>query len=469
MALAGVLLMGGCSLTPDFERPAVQVPPTISTRQVQRDGVPPQEPIELFPQEREFLQKLSPVHDLAPMVGLALRNNPDFRLAALKVEQARAQYGIEKSNRLPQVALTAQRDRQHFDKDALQARYGQDLVRGGLGISDFELDFFGRMRALSEAARQRYLASTHGQRAARGALIAEVLRAYSLKLAAARAWEQMKAIDVDSTALLSIAARQHDVGLISADEFNARRMQADQVHVRALQAADEDKAAMRALQLLTGYDSAVAEGQFADLRSGSVEAAALRNLESQVLLQRPDIQQAEAELRAGNADIGAARAAFFPSIRLSTSVGAASDSLSGLFDHGSRMWTFSPQLVLPIFDQGRNTAQLELAEVRKRAAVSEYEKAVQAAFREVANALERHSTLADSERLSGESAERERMRVARMAVRAGRGLQDPSTLLSEQIRLNQSELEHLGIARDLVLNRVALFSAFYGVRLPSSL
>ncbi|WCM99693.1 efflux transporter outer membrane subunit [Acidovorax sp. GBBC 1281] len=463
------LLVGGCSLTPPFERPVPWVPATFIADPAGRGMASEAATAELSQDERRFLQSFSPARDLAPMVARALAHNADFRLAALKVEQARAQYGIEDSARLPQVGLQVQRDRQRFGSDALQARYGQDQAYASVGISDFEIDFFGKMKALSEAARQRYLASAHGQQAARGALIAEVLRAYSRKLAAAQATEQMAAIDSDSAALLSIARRQHEVGTISADELDAQRTQADRIHVRALQAADDDAAALRALQLLIGYSTGRAEGDIDGLLPRGAPVAALRNLDSQVLLQRPDIQQAEAELRAGNADIGAARAAFFPSIRLSTSVGVASDSLSGLFNSGSRLWTFTPQLVLPIFDHGRNIAGLQLAEVRQQAGIAEYEKAVQSAFREVADALGRQATLAASETHARDNAMRERARIQRLAARTAQGLQNRSTLLSERVRASQSELDHLGIARDLVLNRIALFSAFYGVQLPSSL
>lgn len=470
LALAAIIaLLAGCSLTPEYQRPASKVPATLGARYVQHADTRTETPAELSEQERQFLQGFSPSQDLAPMVTRTLAHNADFRLAALKVEQARAQYRIEESARLPQIGLNAQRTRQRFDGATLQARYGQDLAYGSVGISDFELDFFGKMKALSESAQQRYLASAHGQRAARGALIAEVLRAYSLKLASAQARAQMAAIDADSAALLAIAARQRDVGLISADEFNNQRRQADQAHVRALQAADDDGAAMRALQLLAGYDLSAVDGALDGLLASDISVAALRSLDSQVLLQRPDIQQAEAELRAGNADIGAARAAFFPSIRLSTSLGTASDRLNGLFDAGSRMWTFTPQLVLPIFDHGRNSANLTLAEVRKQASVADYEKAIQSAFREVADALDAHATLSISESRSREQAERERSRIKRMAARTAQGLQDRNTLLVEQIRATQSELNHLGIARDLVLNRIALFRAFHGVELPSSL
>jgi len=197
--------------------------------------------------------------------------------------------------------------------------------------------------------------------------------------------------------------------------------------------------------------------------------AALRDIDSQLLLQRPDIRQAEAVLRAANADIGAARAAFFPSIRLSTSVGTASDGLAGLFDAGSGTWAFMPQLSLPIFDFGRNRANLDLAWTRRQAGVVEYENAIRRAFREVADTLDARATLAQAERLQSEEAARAQRRLQRVAARVDAGLVDRSDLLVERIRAEQSALARLRAERDLALVRVATFRAFYGVELQSSL
>lgn len=164
---------------------------------------------------------------------------------------------------------------------------------------------------MSEAARQRYLASTYGRDAARGALIAEVLRAYTAERATAQALQQLQSLDADSAALLAVAERQYQVGLIARDERDAQRRQADQAHVTALQGNDNHAAAVRALQLLAGYDSTPVPGDLQGLIAADTPASAWHALDSSLLLQRPDIQQAELELRAANADIGAARAAFF--------------------------------------------------------------------------------------------------------------------------------------------------------------
>lgn len=468
VSMLAALSIGGCSMAPVYERPNAVVPAKLGA--AGSTAAPGSAtPAELNEQERGFLRALAPDRELAPLVERALAHNADYRLAALKVEQARAQYRIERSARLPTVGVQAEQARQGFDNAELQQRYQQDLTRAGIGIDSYELDFFGKLKSLSDAARNRYLASDAGREAARGALIAEVLRAYALVCATEQARERLQTVDADSAALLAIAERQVDLGLLSRDELNRRRGQADRAHVAARQAADDASAARRALQLLVGYDVEVAPGPLAPLADAGDTLAALRELDSQVLLQRPDIRQAEAELRAANADIGAARAAFFPSIRLSTSLGSASTSLDDLFTSGSRSWSFMPQLTLPIFDFGRNRANLDLAWTRKQAGVIEYERSIESAFREVVDALDARSTLATSEARLREQDQLAVQRIERAERRVSLGLGDRQDLLADRIDATQTALSHLQAQRDLALNRIALFRAFYGVALPAPL
>lgn len=462
------MLLGGCSLTPTYQRPAVTVPGTFGSQQAVA-AVEPSEPvgIELNLQERAFVQAFAPDCDLRPLLQHALAHNGDFRRAALQVEQERAKYRIERAARVPSIGVGAQQLRQRFDDPALDARYAQDLVVANAGIGNLELDFFGKLQAMSEAARQRYLASTHGRDAARGALVAEVLRAYTTERASSQALQQLQAADADSAALLAITQRQYRIGLIARDQRDGQQHQADQAHAAALQGADDHAAALRALQLLVGYDSLPVPGDLQHLIAADTPSTAWRALDSSLLLQRPDIQQAELELRAANADIGAARAAFFPSITLSSSLGTASDGLNGLFSAGHGMWSFSPQLNLPLFDGGRNRANLALAQLRQRADVAAYEQAIQSAFREVADALDAHATLADSEPRARAQAEREQSRMTRLSRRVEAGLEDRTTLLTERLRATQVQLDYLTTARQRLLSRIALFQAFYGVCLPS--
>lgn len=464
-SVLGGLLVGGCSMSPTYERPSVTLPSTLGQMQAglaARAGAS----ITLSKQERAFLHEFSPDHDLTPLVTRALGHNADYRLAVLRVEQARAQYRIERSTPLPTVGIEAQKMKRVFGNPMLDERYQQNIVSAGVGIDNFELDFFGRLKSLSEAAQERYLASNAGSEAARGAVIAEVLRAYTLDCVAIRVRDQLQAVDSDSAELLTIAKQQTEVGLLSADELERRGIQADHAHVAALQAVDDARAAQRALQLLAGYDTRVAACELASLADAPVASSALGDLESKILLRRPDIRQAEAELRAANADIGAARAAFFPSIRLSTSLGSASGSLDGLFGGGSRTWSFMPQLVLPIFDAGRNRANLDLAWTRKQAGVAEYEKVIESAFREVADALDARETLITAEARLRQQDRVAELRIKREASRVARGLGDRQDLIADRADATQITIDYLQAQRNLALNRVALFHAFYGIKLP---
>lgn len=466
-SLAALLCLGlaGCSLTPNYIRPSVQVPATFSAPAATGSPAPGEQRIELTEQERNFAHSLAPGADFEAVLQAGLAHNADYRIAALTVERARAELRVQRASRVPQVDLTGQAQRQHFDDNALDARYQQDLKTVGVGISNFELDLFGRMKAMSAAARERFLASEHGQEALRGAIIAEIARAYVDEQASAAEQTQAKELHEVAQALLKImAARQH-VGVAAVDEVNAARAAADEAQVAWQQATDRQRAALRALQILVGYDVVPQRIAMSELAVAAEVPASLHNLDSAILLTRPDVRQAESELRAANADIGAARAAFFPSISLSTSIGTASESLGGLFESGSRSWSFMPQLSLPIFDLGRRRANLDLAHLRKRTEIIEYERAIQSAFRDVADALDAMQTTTSAQARSAQKAHDSQQRAARAQLRAEQGLQEPSVSLdarAEAVRATQSDLTAIG---DRARAHIALFAALYGVEL----
>ncbi|KRA50269.1 hypothetical protein ASD72_18835 [Pseudoxanthomonas sp. Root630] len=465
--LAALLGLGlaGCSLTPTYVRPSVLVPATFGAPTATGSPAPDVQRIELTEQERNFAHTLAPGADLEAVLQAGLAHNADYRIAALTVERARAELRIQRASRVPQVDLTAQAQRQQFDDEALNARYQQDLKTVGVGIGNFEVDLFGRVKAMSTAARERFLASEHGHEALRGAILAEIARAYVEEQTAAADQTQAGELNEVAQALLKImAARQH-VGVAAVDEVNAARAAADQAQVAWQQATDRQRAALRALQILVGYDVVPQRIAMSELAAATQAPAFLRNLDSTILLTRPDVRQAESELRAANADIGAARAAFFPSISLSTSIGTASESLDGLFDSGSRSWSFMPQLSLPIFDLGRRRANLDLAHLRKRTEIIEYERAIQSAFRDVADALDAMQTTTSAQARSAQKAHDSQQRAARAQLRAEQGLQEPSLSLdarAEAVRATQSDLTAIG---DRARAHIALFAALYGVEL----
>jgi multidrug efflux system outer membrane protein len=325
---------------------------------------------------------------LEELIALALQNNRDLRLAVLNVERARQQYRIRRAERLPALDAGGAMVRSGGDGLPVTEAYTADLT-----VTQFELDLFGRVRNLSEAALQRYFAQEEARRSAQLALVAEVANVY-LTLAADR--EQLRLAEATLRTreeAHALTQKRHEFGAVSALDVHQARTQAESARADAARHAGQVARDVNALNLLVG-----APVEEASLPTGfdapvtGLEALPA-GLPSEVLLRRPDVQQAERELRAANADIGAARAAFFPSITLTGSVGYASDDLSRLFESGTGTWSFVPQVRLPIFAGGRLRAGLGVARVDRDVALARYERSIQRGFREVADALALTSTL----------------------------------------------------------------------------
>lgn len=328
---------------------------------------------------------------LKELIGLALANNRDLRVSVLDVERARALYRVQRADRIPTLGGTASASR---NGGGSAAPLAPDLYTVSLGITSFELDLFGRVRDLSRAALEQYFAQAASRRAAQISLVAEVANAW-LALGADR-----ESLRIAGETLASqsesyrLMERQHALGAASGLDLaqaktTVESARADVARFTGAVAADRD-----ALQLLVGVpiEPRLLPARFEPGATGNAPIPA--GLPSEVLLRRPDIQAAEHQLRAANASIGAARAAFFPSIRLTAAAGTTSGELSGLFAGGSQFWSLAPQLNLAILDPGRLEGNLEAARASQAIALAQYEKAVQSGFREVADALALTQTLA---------------------------------------------------------------------------
>jgi len=330
---------------------------------------------------------------LQALVSLALDNNRDLRLAVANLEAARAQYGIERSALLPRVDARAGLGRERLAAGRDSAAQVQGTHTAGLALSAFEVDLFGRVRALSEAAQARYLASTEGARAARISLVAAVADAYLEERLATEQLQLTETTLADWQHSLSLArllkdAKQNSGIDVAQAEGQVASAEAD------LESRRRNLAQARhALTLLLGTAPPAKQPAGLALANQPIQTALPPGLPSDLLLRRPDILQAEQGLRAANADLGAARAAFFPSVSLTTTLGYASPALGGLFQGSQLAWNFTPQLVQPLFDNGRLQAGRALAEARRSGALAEYEKAIQTAFREVADGLAAGATL----------------------------------------------------------------------------
>lgn len=462
-------MLAGCSLAPAYQAPALPVPENLQSALV--TGPPPSTTARataLSKEEKQLLAGLDSSAQLSHLVDQALNYNRDLRLATLRVEQARAQYGISRADRLPTVALGLQRNRQHLHDKAADERYGQDIAVASVGVSDFELDFFGRVHSLSDAARHDYLATRYGALAARKALIIEVARLYLQERLQAGVQADIQIILENQNQLLSVLVEQQYKGLEAQDRVDSQRLDVRRATQQLRDASAEHERAQQALSWVTGYQVAPST---AATQSPVIDLATppwLAELPSQRLLRRFDVRQCEETLRAANANIGAARAAFFPSITLSTGAGIASPRLNTLFSSGSGAWLFTPQLNLPLFDGGRNQANLDLATVRQQSAVAQYEKTVQDAFREVADLLsERQQALANAT-TQIDLAALTALKAKRLDQQIAVGAVARSEHSATTIRLAESAIELRKAAYQLLFNRLTLYRALSSAPLFSS-
>ncbi|WP_315809833.1 efflux transporter outer membrane subunit [Pseudomonas sp. C9-3] len=379
------LSLAGCSMAPTYERPEAPVAPSWNSPAAKTGQAASNLDWQTFIVDSE----------LRNLVGVALDNNRSLRQTLLDIEQARAQYRIQRADRVPGLNAAANGNRQRLPGDL--SNTGSSAVSSsyqvGLALPEYELDLFGRVKSLTDAALEQYLSTEAAARSARIALIAEVSQAYLTYDGAQRRLqltEQTLASREDSLGLIS---QRRSAGAATALDYQEALGLVEQSRAELESNARQKQQALNALVLLLGTaDAAKRIPQLPQDKPMLIQDIA-PGTPSELIERRPDILAAEHVLKARNADIGAARAAFFPRISLTGSFGTSSAEMSGLFDGGSRSWSFVPTLSLPIFDAGRNSANLDLAKVRKDSAVAAYEGTIQTAFREVADALAATDTL----------------------------------------------------------------------------
>ncbi|MFO1180784.1 efflux transporter outer membrane subunit [Ottowia sp.] len=437
-ALALAAMLAGCSFIPPYQQPAAPV----ASQWPAPSGADPTDATRAAADLpwQDFVQDPA----LRELVELALQNNRDLRVAVQNIEQARAQYQIQRAAQLPALtgSLSEQRTVPNANADANGQPKVSSLYTLGVGISSWELDFFGRVAALKDVALSSYLATEEALKTTQMSLIANVITAglqlksdtELLGLAERTLATREQSLQLTQLRLDNGAATALDQQLAQSQVANAQAARAQQQRLRA-----QDINALTLLvgqplpeRLLPAVPAAAAPAPQPDLaQMASVPApvAALpafapvpAGLPSDLLLRRPDIRAAEQQLIGANANIGAARANFFPRITLTASVGRVSTDLDGLLGSGGTgAWTFAPSISLPIFDGGRNQANLDVAKAGRAIAVAQYEKAIQSAFREVADALAGRATLMDQlDALQAQAtAERERYRLTDLRYRNG--------------------------------------------------
>jgi multidrug efflux system outer membrane protein len=416
--LAAAALAGCASMAPTYERPA---PPVAAAS----PGAPASAAAAAASADLEW-QRFFVDARLKRLVELALQNNRDLRIATLSVQRVQAQYQIQRAERFPTVFLGAT----GLAEPESPGSGTRTAYTAGLNVTGYELDLFGRVRSLGDAALQQYFASEEARKAAQISLVAAVASTYLALLA-----------DDDQLALArqTLQTRERSLELLQLRLDNGVTSRYEHAQAQSLVEGARASLALlqrqreqsrNALELLLGQPLPAdlppglplqAQGLLADLPAG---------LPSDLLERRPDVRQAEHQLQAANASIGAARAAFFPRITLTASAGFASDDLGGLFDN--RAWQFAPRITLPIFDAGANQANLEVSQTTRDIAVAQYERSIQVAFREVADSLAARATLGEQLRAQRAQAQAEETRYLLADLRYRNGVASYLDVLDAQ-------------------------------------
>ncbi len=444
--LAAALLAAGCSLAPKYERPELPVPSEFPYPSA-REGAPVSE----LTWDRFFTDP-----QLRQLLARALQNNRDLRIAVANIAQARAQYGIRRADRFPTVGAS-------FEAQRAPNLAGDQAttLQASLGVSSWEIDFFGRVANLSESALAQYLGTVEGRNAAQMALVANVAGTWLNLVADEELLVLTRQTLASREESLRLMRLRFDAGASSELDVRLAESLAETARVTLAQLQRQRANDLNALSLLVG------EGLPTSLDVGNSTAAVSlpdvpAGLPSEVLVRRPDVRQAEQQLIAANADIGAARAAFFPRIALTAGVGSASSDLSGLFSSGAWGYTVIGSIAQTIFDAGRNRSGLEFAEAGREAAVAQYERAIQQAFRDVADALAGRETYADQVASQARVVEAETARYRLARLRFENGIASQLDLLDAQRSLFAAQQQLVQARLGRLQNQVQLYRSLGG-------
>lgn len=456
-AVAAAVLLAGCSLIPTYERPASPVPTTFPNDPAQPAGpaaatVPWQE---YFTDPR-----------LQGLINTALANNRDLRVSVLNIEQARAQFQVQRSALFPSVGVSASGSRsspnpyQAFGLGgSVASNYSVDL-----GITAWELDFFGRIGSLKEQALAQYLSTEESRKSAQISLIASVANGWLTLIADDELLALTRQTLDTREESVRLTKLRFDNGVVSEIDYQLANSQAETARATYAQQQRQRAQDENALALLLG-----APVPPEALSSGALRldaAAPMRDLPaglpSDLLTERPDIRASEQQLIAANASIGAARANFFPRVSLTTSIGTASSEFSNLFDKGTKAWSFAPSITLPIFNAGANQATLDSARAGQQIAVAQYEKSIQSAFREVADALAGRATLGEQVRALRAQADAEGVRFKLSDLRYRNGIASSLDLLDSQRSLFAAQQSAVQARLLQLQNQVLFYKALGG-------
>ena len=451
--------MGGCSLAPNYTQPLAPIPAEWPQGPAYMDS---QTTAEAQPAWKLSRQTFFTDPKLQQIIETALNNNRDLRLAVLNVEKAAALYGIQRAELFPTLNAVGSMSNQWYPADLSSSgvAHTEEKYSVNLGIASWEIDFFGRIRSLKDSALENYLATDEARRSAQILLIAATAGTY-LNLAADR-----ENLNLAKTTLQTqqdihrIINRRYQVGL--ANEVDVKRAQTQVDTSRGDIARFTQQIALdeNALNLFLG-STAPADVLSANLSDILEPQIVSSGISSEILLNRPDILAAEHRLKGANANIGAARAALFPRISLTTGVGTASSDLGGLFGPGSGTWNFAPVIITPIFD-ARLWSAYDAARIESEIALTSYQKAIQTAFREVADALAINGTV--GEQLSAQQSLVNAVEIiySRSEARYQKGIDNYLSVLDAQRTLNSARQGLISLRLARLVNQVRLYAVLGG-------
>lgn len=459
LVCSATLLLSACSFIPQYEQPDVPLAEqwiNVALDEQDASGMPA-----AALGWRDYFRDPR----LQGFIETALVNNHDLRKAALNTQIAQAQYGITHADVLPSLGAQGgyTRSRSARDFSPMQRASISEQYQVGLGMSAFELDFFGRVQAMSEAALNQYLATHEARDAAQLSLIAAVAKTYYQARIAQDSMALSEKVMQSRAESYRLARLQYDAGLISAIALHGVESQIEGAKSDVAAQQRNLRQALNGLSMLVGYpvsalqlpSAGALDEQFADM-------AIAANIPSAVLANRPDIREAQYRLKAANANIGAAKAAFFPSIKLTGNLGYGSVELDNLFDGANQLWSFAPSISLPIFDGGRRKANLKISELQQQMLIEDYQQTVQQAFTDVANALIARETLAEqyAAQQRGNKAVGERLRLENL--RFENGVSSALDMLDAQRESYASEQGLLASQLQMLNNQVDLYTALGG-------
>ncbi len=451
-AVAAALALAGCSFIPTLEKPPAPIAAQYPAAPADSTVTQPSTDVPAADLEwRAFFTDAR----LQRLIDLALKNNRDLRVAMLNVEQMRAQYEIKRADLFPTVNAAVTGTRQPGSDGNVSSVY-----TAGIAVTGYELDLWGRVRALKDAALAQYFATEEARKTAQITLISSVASTYL----ALRADDELLTLTRETLRTreesLKLTQLKYDSGATSALDLKLAQSLVASAQATYAQQQRQRMQDENALTLLLGQPipadlpaAAAGEVKLADVAAG---------LPSDLLARRPDVRQAEQALIAANANIGAARAAYFPRISLTGSFGVASTQLSKLFSDGERAWTFSPQATMPLFDAGRTGANVDAAKAAKDIALAQYEKTIQSAFREVADGLAGRATYGDQARAAQTLADTEGERYQLSDLRYRNGAASYLDLLDAQRSLFSAQQSAIQARLALAQNQVTMYKVLGG-------